>query len=196
MQTFAYGDLRGIKSDADPALGGNVDHGDPYTFAPSVWDYLVYRFAVHSVLDVGCGQGHAAAYFHRRHGCAVVAIDGLDDNIIRAVYPMVVHDLRKGPFVTRVDLVHCIEVVEHIEAEHIHNILATLIGGRVVMMTAAAPGQPGFHHVHCQPIDYWINRMKDCGYTHSSIDTERIRGLAERDKAIHFRNTGMVFIRT
>jgi SAM-dependent methyltransferase len=180
---------------ADPALGGNVDHGDPYTFAPTVWDYLVARFAVRSVLDVGCGQGHAAAYFHRRHGCAVIAVDGLPENLQGAVYPIVIHDLRVTPFVTRVDLVHCVETVEHIEAEYLTIVLATLASGRVVMLTAAPPGQQGYHHVNCQPQAYWIDAMREWGYTHSSIDTARVRALAQRDNAAHFANTGMVFIR-
>jgi SAM-dependent methyltransferase len=196
LTTFAYGDLRGVYSEADASLGGNVDAGDPYTHAPAVWDYLVHRFAVRSVLDVGCGQGHAAAYFFRQHGCAVIAIDGLADNLAHAVHPLIIHDLRAGPFRTRVDLVHCAETVEHIRPEFVPNVMATLTCGRVVMLTAAAPEQAGYHHVNCQPSEYWIGLMKDHGFTHSSIDTRRIRALADRDGAVWFRETGLVFIRT
>ena len=36
-------------SDADaPHVGGNIVEGDPFTYAPSVWNYLIHRFFVMS----------------------------------------------------------------------------------------------------------------------------------------------------
>ena len=54
-----------------PHVGGNIWQGDPWTFAPTVWRYLIDRFCVRSVLDVGSGRGHAAHWF-AKHGCQVV----------------------------------------------------------------------------------------------------------------------------
>jgi SAM-dependent methyltransferase len=196
IPTFSYGGLRGCYSKDDATLGGNVDHGDPYTHAPSVWSYLVHRFAVRSVLDVGAGQGHAAAYFARVHLCDVIAVDGLASNLERAVFPLCIHDLRRAPFLTRVDLVHCAETVEHIEVDYVDHVISTLACGRVVCMTAAEPFQPGHHHVNCQPQSFWIGLMRERGYLYAEADTKRIRGLAEADNAIWFHNTGMVFIRS
>ena len=195
-KTFSYGGLRGVYDDRDLSLGGNVDHGDPYTHAPAVWYYLVYRFAIRSVLDVGCGQGHAAAYFHQKHDCIVTAIDGLAANLERAVHPICVHDLRQGPFVTRVDLVHCAETVEHIEADYVDHVIDTLACGRVVCMTHAEPYQPGHHHVNCQPDTYWIALLRHKGFLLSETDTTRIRACAQRDNAVWFASTGLVFIRS
>jgi SAM-dependent methyltransferase len=196
VTTFSYGGLRGCYSQDDSTLGGNVDHGDPYTHAPSVWSYLVHRFAVRSILDVGAGQGHAAAFFARAHLCDVIAIDGLASNLERAVFPLVIHDLRSGPLVTRVDLVHCCETVEHIDAEYVDHVIDTLACGRVICMTAAEPFQPGHHHVNCQPQEYWVGLLKAKGYLLSDTDTRRIRSLAENDNAVWFHSTGMVFIRS
>jgi hypothetical protein len=53
---MSYEGLKGVVG-ADPALGGNVHNGDPFSYAPSVWTYVVQRFSLRSVLDVGCGQG-------------------------------------------------------------------------------------------------------------------------------------------
>jgi 2-polyprenyl-3-methyl-5-hydroxy-6-metoxy-1,4-benzoquinol methylase len=38
-------------------LGGYLEDGDEYTYMPDVWDYLVKKFDVKSILDVGCGTG-------------------------------------------------------------------------------------------------------------------------------------------
>jgi hypothetical protein len=43
---------------------------------PSLWRFLVERFGVRSVLDVGCGEGHAVLFFHRL-GLFAHGIDGL-----------------------------------------------------------------------------------------------------------------------
>ena len=94
-------------------LGGNIRGGDPFTWCPSVWDYVVNRFGIKSVLDFGSGSGTAALYFHRL-GMKVCAVDGLEENVRKSIFPTVKHDVTKGPFVSQFDLVHCQEVVEHI----------------------------------------------------------------------------------
>jgi hypothetical protein len=70
-----------------PDLGGNLRHGDTGGFTPQVWDWVMRRFAIRSMLDVGCGEGHAVDYF-RRAGVIAHGIDGLEHNIRRAVTPI------------------------------------------------------------------------------------------------------------
>lgn len=190
-----YGNPHCVYSPDDASLGGNIDHGDPLTHAPLVWDYLVQRFAIRSVLDVGCGQGHTAAYFHRVHNCIVLATDGLDNNPERTVYPVIIHDLRKGALVARVDLVYCVETVEHISAEFVDHVVTTLANGRVIAMTHAPPGQAGHHHVNCQPPEYWIELLRLRGYALAIEDTKRIRALGERDGSLWLQRSGLLFIR-
>ena len=187
--------LQNIVDATDPTLGGNINHGDPFTFAAPVWDYLMDRFAVSSILDVGSGQGHCAAYCARK-GRYVIAIDGLKANMARAVHPTVLHDLRKGPFVAQVDLVYCQEVVEHIEESYIDSLIATLANGGVVAMTHALPDQPGHHQVNCQPSTYWIDHMSRAGYALLKDDTERIRVMAKQCGAVYFAASGLVFGRS
>lgn len=190
---MGYEGLRGAVNQTTPDLGGNVHNGDPFSYSPLVWRYLVHRFSVKTVLDVGSGEGHAANYFNSILGCVTLAIDGLRENLDNAVYPVVIHDLRKGPFITKVDLVHCVEVVEHLEMQFVDNILATFASGRILAMTHAVPGQDGYHHVNCQPSEYWCELAKRFGFLLASEDTRRVRQLAEQDGAQHFRNTGLVF---
>jgi hypothetical protein len=62
-------------------------------------------------------------------------------------------------------------------------------------MTHALPGQGGYHHVNCQPPEYWINHMKERGYNLSE-DNEIIRQIGSRDQTWnYFSQSGLIFIR-
>ena len=37
--------------------GGNLFFGDPASFSPKVYDYIIKRFDIKSILDVGSGLG-------------------------------------------------------------------------------------------------------------------------------------------
>jgi hypothetical protein len=50
-----------VGKESEPHLGGNVKEGDPYTFCPQVWSYVIERFGIDSVLDLGSGVGNAGA---------------------------------------------------------------------------------------------------------------------------------------
>ena len=185
----------GLTLAADPVqghLGGNIRGGDPFTFAPTVWDYLIGRFAIESVLDLGSGAGNAARFFAAR-GCRTIAVDGFAENALTAVYPTVVHDLTSGPVVTRVDLVHCQEVVEHIEEQYLGHLLDSLTCGKFLVMTHAVPGQAGYHHVNCQPSTYWIGHLAARGFSWLDEDSRRVREFARIDGAAYLVQNGMVF---
>ncbi|WP_237482023.1 glycosyltransferase [Lichenibacterium dinghuense] len=190
--SVTYNGLRSASSAEHPHLGGNVTVGDPYTFCPSVWDYVITRFGIESALDIGSGTGNASHFFFKR-GLKTLAVEGLEINVGASLYPTIRVDLTKTKAFTRVDLVHCQEVVEHIDEKHIDNLLGSLLSGRIILMTHAVPGQIGHHHVNCQPAEYWIDHMArvDCDFLEG--DTARIRELARKDGAPYMANTGMLF---
>lgn len=175
-----------------PHLGGNIPAGDSWTYCPRVWDYAVDRFGAQSVLDLGSGRGHASRYFARK-GCAVIAIEGLELNVRHSLYPAVLFDLTHGPVIAPVDLVHCHEVVEHIDVLYLDNLVRSLMNGRIIIMTAAGPDQPGHHHVNLQPESYWIDLLTDHGCEYLADDSRRVRELATQDQAWHMARSGMVF---
>ena len=175
-----------------PHFGGNLWQGDPWTFAPRVWRYMIDRFAVNSVLDVGSGRGHAAHWF-RRNGCCAIAIDAEERNVASALHPTVMHDITAAPFICPVDLTHCQEVVEHIPPEHLDNLMRTLCNGDTVIMSHGEPGQAGHSHVNCQPQEYWVNAMLERGFLLLEDDTIRIRHLASGEGAHHLARSGLVF---
>lgn len=44
-------------------LGGAFEQGDPLTNMLDVWGYLLVKFELKSVIDVGCGFGHTLKWF-------------------------------------------------------------------------------------------------------------------------------------
>lgn len=183
-----------ITSETAPHLGGNVREGDPYTFAPKTWSYVIERFSITSVLDLGSGRGYAADWFFRK-GLRTVAVDGLTENVREAVYPTIAHDLTSGPIFTSVDLIHCQEVVEHIEEQFLPHLFASMSYGRLVLLTHALPGQLGHHHVNLQPDDYWVEKMSQNGYVLLVEDTRRVRNIAASESAAYLQQSGLLFHR-
>jgi SAM-dependent methyltransferase len=177
-----------------PHLGGNFIEINPSTYCPQAWKYLIDRFNIKSVLDVGSGRGHAAKWFAQQN-LETYAIDGLEDNILNAVHPTVKVDLTETYFSKAVDLVNCIEVVEHVDEKYLDNLLKTLCSGKYIFMTHGVPGQEGHHHVNCQPTEYWLNQLNQCGYIELTQESETIRTIAKATKAKHLRDTSLLFVR-
>jgi hypothetical protein len=173
-----------------------TQHGDPATYTPKLWQWTIDTLGVRSVLDVGCGEGYAAAFFLSR-GCAVLGVDGSiqaeRDSVIPGKHQR--HDYDLGPFAPMGDwdLVWSCEFVEHVEERYSGNFLASFDCARkYVMMTYAPPGQLGWHHVNCQPEAYWVKKMKDLGFRLDQELTHQAREVAEPG---HFKVRGLVFVR-
>jgi SAM-dependent methyltransferase len=195
---YREGHLGGyVRSDSKPAPSGlRVDHGDPRTWNPRLWRWVVETLGVRSVLDVGCGEGHSARLF-RGLGCEVVAVDGSRQARRDSVIPEahLVHDFITGPFVPGrdFDLVWSCEFVEHVEERYSPNFLETFCASRkYILMTYAAPGQPGWHHVNCQPAAYWAAKLRERSFLFDQELTRRSREVAEEG---HYRYKGLAFVR-
>lgn len=175
-----------------PHLGGNFLELNPSTYSPPVWDYLIKKYKIKSVLDVGSGTGYAAKWF-ADHGVEATAIDGLEYNVKNAVYPTVQVDLTETSFTKEVDLVHCIEVVEHVEEKFLDNLLDTLCCGKYILMTHALPGQDGHHHVNCQPKDYWLDHLSKRGFRELENESNYVKASAK--KAKHIKDSAMFLVK-
>jgi hypothetical protein len=167
---------------------------------------------VKSVIDVGCGEGHALKWF-RDQGCTVLGIDGVDQDdpdIMR-------HDYTTGPLhngakqelwkyvepygnppqLPQADLVWCCEFVEHVEERFVPNFLSTFELSDLVLMTHAEPGQQGHHHVNTQTPMYWQGVMAAIGYELDPGLTDMTRGLAAMNSNPynHFARSGLAFVK-
>lgn len=174
-----------------PDLGGNQIGGDPCSYSPNLWHALLDEFEPVSVLDVGCGEGHAVKWF-REHVVSALGLDGLRANVERAVTPIMWIDLTQNPLIFPVGMVWSCEVVEHIEERYIENLLMTLCNGDVIAMTHGLPGQVGWHHVNNQPPEYWIERI--CARGYDALDPEPFREIARRENdRAWFARSGLIF---
>jgi hypothetical protein len=183
-----------VRDQSLPHVGGNLRHGDLSCITPRLWRALIERFALRSMLDIGSGEGHAVHFFHKA-GVIAHGIDGLMKNVERSIFPVAYHDLIKEPYIMPVDLTLSIEVAEHIEEKYVHNYTQTLCNGKIVAMTHAVPGQPGYHHVNCQPANYWISKMASCGYELDDKNTYWRQVAASEGYFTFFGETGLVFLR-
>lgn len=188
----------------DGHLGGAVIGGDPATYYPNVWDYLIESLDVKSMIDVGCGEGQTMHYFQNK-GVEVFGIDGckeaIDNSLIKEKISL--HDFTKGKFQLHksYDLVWCCEFVEHVLEEFSENYLNLFLNSsaKYIVLTHALPNQGGYHHVNLQKSSYWIDKISSLGYTLDPTLSRQLRIVArlENIQVIHnhFYNTGLVFVR-
>lgn len=174
-------------------LGGYIIGGDPETWYPELWDWVINELEIKSVIDIGCGEGHSTKYFKEK-GCNVLGIEGskiaiknspIKESLIR-------HDYTKGPFHSdnEYDLAWSCEFVEHVEEKYLNNYLETFKVSKYIFMTHALSGQGGYHHVNCKPKEYWIEKISEIGFKFDKELTQKAR-----EKALHgyFEKTGLVF---
>lgn len=179
----------------NPHLGGYIPGGDPATHFPDLWKWLVDERNVRSVIDIGCGEGLAMKHFQQL-GCRVTGVDGVK----QANHLILEHDYTHGPLSIRdhFDLAWSCEFVEHVEEQYVPNFIATFKCANAVLMTHAEPGQPGHHHVNCQPASYWIDVMADAGFRFDEAFTQdaRARAALNTYPINHFARSGLAFIST
>lgn len=185
----------------DGELGGCAvgEIGDPFSYVPEVWRWLIDELGVTSVLDVGCGMGYAAKWFVER-GCLALGIEGSREVAARCVCPVALHDFTAGvpaPFlVGEWDLAWCSEFLEHIDEEYLPDVFYVLRKCRHVAVTAATPGQPGHHHVNCQPTAYWVEKFAEHGFGHMPGLSGHLRWVAAKHyPGSYFSRVGMLFQR-
>ena len=180
----------------DRHLGGYVEGGDPATHYPEMWRWIVESFTVQSVIDIGCADGQALDFFAGL-GCRVLGVEGVP----QAKPAIARHDYTLGPYrpADSFDLGWCCEFVEHVRAEFVPNFLATFGAVRsLLLLTHAFTGQDGYHHVNCQPSDYWIERVEGVGFRFDPALTAecRTRAAANPNPYNHFVRSGLVFRRS
>lgn len=173
---------------------GTGPNGDESTFFPDLWTWLVNGRGIRSVLDIGCGEGHALRCF-RDLEVRVLGIEGVpqdDDDIVQ-------HDFTEEPWVDHdgFGLGWCCEFLEHVEEQYLPNVAPAIQACDLVLMTHAFPGQGGHHHVNCREPAYWSNWFGLLGYRLDEMLTAQCRALAQLNPSPwnHFVRSGMAFVR-
>lgn len=190
----------GLKLGEDHLGGYVIGQAAPGTYSTEVWDYMIEKEKIESVLDVGCGLGYAAKYF-KDNGCKVKGIDGspsaIKDNVLGE--DMIGFDFTKGKLNLdqKFDLVWSAEFVEHVREEYSENFLDVFnLASKFLLITHASPGQGGHHHVNEQPASYWIKRIENLGFKYDESLTKKMKELIpEGRKGQAFRKRGLAFRR-
>lgn len=136
--------------------------------ASRIVPFVTDLIAPKSVLDVGCGSGAWSKAFLDNDVPSLRAIDGdyaraslLIDAAHFTSVNLASFDGSLGAF----DLVACIEVAEHLNADRAASFVQLLCKhSPAILFSAAPPGQGGTHHVNEQPLSYWVDHFAQCGY--------------------------------
>lgn len=197
------GDARGIISVSkahDDGVSGDRSHlGGHFGIThldQGALQSLIDRFAIQSMIDVGCGPGGMVALAHRL-GIDALGIDG--DGLMFKRWPklrsrFVLHDFSRAPLrgLPSCDLAWSCEFLEHVEERYQAHYMPAFETARIVVCTAAPPGMKGHHHVNCQPSHYWTDVFERHGFEFDEAETERVR-KASTMKRDFIRVRGLCF---
>jgi len=120
-----------------------------------------------SSLDLGAGDGWYSKVLSDI-GVDTWAVELYQEAIrcFPALVAAVAHDLREPlDLGRRFDLVICLEVAEHLP-ERAESVLCDTIARhceRLLLFSAAPPGQGGRGHVNCKPRQHWIQLLQERG---------------------------------
>jgi SAM-dependent methyltransferase len=158
---------------------------------------LLTRFAVRSLVEVGCGNAHWTQAAIDRGIDDYAVVDGpWNDRADLLVEPArfreadLAQPLDLG---RRFDLAICLEVAEHVEAASARTLVGSLCDAAdVVVFSAAIPLQGGFGHINEQWPSWWRALFAEQGY--EAFDLVRPRHWA--DEAIHYwyRQNTLVYV--
>jgi SAM-dependent methyltransferase len=182
-------------------LGGAIPQGDGNTWMPDVWGYLVVKYGVGVMIDIGCGYGHSTKWFADM-GITCVGVDGWREAVANTVCKnvpntsIVEHDFTKGTYRhgTPFDLAWCAEFLEHLDAQYLPNVAPCFRAARYCVITHGEPEQHGHHHVNCQPDSYWERVFSEWGFKHLEQETKLLRST-DRWNAVWGRRSLMFFER-
>ena len=155
-----------------------------------------------AALDIGCGNGAVISEL-KRLGMTVAGLEYADAAVARAKargLDVFKFDIESdGGYQTPADLVISTEVAEHLPESSADRYvdLMTRLSRKIIVMTAATPGQGGTDHVNEQPNAYWIHKIESRGFKHALALTNKFRrDWPSRGVDRHRANNVMVFERS
>jgi methyltransferase family protein len=179
QQSSALSRLEVCPIPGKPYIGGHLRNGVEWD--EKLIELLKARAQLKTALDVGCGSGLSIERFEN----AGISAWGLDGYFVNCAWS---HRRVTADFCTqwvewpiKFDLVWCVEVLEHVPSEYEQNVIQTIRRnvGKIAFITAAPPGQPGFHHVNCKPRTYWIDKFESVSLKYVSETVSILECLGE-----------------
>lgn len=142
------------------------------TSPDAVVPWLLNRFKIKSVIDVGCGLGQWLEAFERHvQGVEVLGLDGAHvptERLRVSARSFMAVDLFRPNAVRlpkRFDLAISLEVAEHLPESAADDFVSLLTSlSDLVLFSAAIPGQTGENHVNEQWPMYWVDKFRVAGF--------------------------------
>lgn len=169
----------------DGHLGGFIAGGDPDTYDPGVWQHINEKYKPQTLLDIGCGEGHAVKWF-LDNGVDAYGVDGSELALSGSPVKdrMVVHDFTKGIIkfngILKPDLIWSCEFLEHVEEQYQHNYMVLFQTAPIVVLTYSEPqwSTGGHHHVNCRSQTYWNEVFATYGFVYDAAYSSQLRAAA------------------
>lgn len=202
MSSAEQGGSRGMAEGSAPLPYGAdfyryLDAGSLSSARPIV-PLLKRHLNPQSVLDVGCGRGAWLSVWRRTGVSDVFGVDGAHVDLDALLVPrqtFASHDLVKAFDLGRsFDLVQCLEVAEHIPQTSADTLVESLVAhGKIVLFSAATPGQGGVLHVNERSFEYWSGKFEQRNFRRYDF----LRPLISGDSAVEpwFRYNTFLFAR-
>lgn len=136
---------------------------------------------VRSVVDFGCGLGTWLRAFKEHGSHEILGLDGewcdkslLFNNIAETEFKTV--DLECPVLLNKTyDLVISLEVAEHLSEISADTFVQSLVNaGKVILFSAAIPGQGGYNHINEQYPEYWQKKFLQHGYVFHDVIRDKI----------------------
>lgn len=151
-----------------------------------------------SVIDIGCGYGAWLSVWKKNGVKNIFGVDGeyVDKkSLLINIEEFHAFDLEKGyTNASRFDLVTCLEVAEHIQAQFSGNFIRSLCSlGDLILFSAAIPGQEGTLHFNEQYPPYWISHFKKNGFV--PVDCIRMKIWENKEIEFWYRQNILFFVK-
>lgn len=136
-------------------------------------DYIIEKYNIKSMIDIGCGPAGMTEYVNYL-GVYALGIDG-DTSLGEKPY-VKFHDYVVGPLELdeTFDLAYSTEFLEHVEEKYLSHFMPSFQKAQYVFISAAPPGQGGYHHVNERDKNYWIEKFAEYGFEHLPEDSLEI----------------------
>lgn len=152
---------------------------------------------IHSAVDIGCGVGTWLRVLKDRGISDIRGFDGEWVNKENLVIPTINFTAQNLtnilPKIREYDLVISLEVAEHLPSDYASEFIAQLTNlGKIILFSAAIPGQGGIGHVNEQWPTYWINLFEE--YNYVVLDVIRDKIWNDNNIAVHYRQNILLFV--
>ncbi len=137
---------------------------------------LIEMYSPKSVVDFGCATGLYLEPFAKQN----IQVTGYDNSkeaiaLAKLGNKIKLKDLTKPGKIQPADISICLEVLEHIEARDALNVAQTIAqNSKILVFSAAHPGQGGEGHINCRPKEYWEGVFNSYGLFIDHQDTAKI----------------------